>query len=440
MPFIVALLFATPVIAQDLPSYIPQDGLMAWWPFNGNANDESGNGNHGSNMGAVLTTDRFGASDSAYLFDGTSSFINVPSSASLESPTTQLTVLAWVNFSGMSLVGTSPFNPIFTKSDEGANAFMYRFSIADNAVGFFAGTNNWFSNAGTTQSLLTNQWYMLSVVFDGDSAYAYLNDSLVSTQAYITNITADTRPLQIGRDTPGVNEIFNGKIDDLAIWNRALTHEEITALFLNCTATSSVEVQNACNSYEWIDGNTYTESTQSATYTMQNAAGCDSVITLHLTVNNIDASVSINGNTLLAAQTEASYQWYNCDTQQPIEGATGQSFSANVSGNYSVEINNGGCSIVSECYSITVISIDEERDDLFLNVYPIPANDFITISNIKSGTTLRIHDMTGKSIYDSVNFKASMVSVNTGDFANGVYLITLDHQGEITHKKFIINR
>jgi len=59
----------------SLPSYIPENGLVGWWPFNGNANDESGNGNHGTVNGATLTSDRFQKINSAYAFDGIDDFI-----------------------------------------------------------------------------------------------------------------------------------------------------------------------------------------------------------------------------------------------------------------------------------------------------------------------------------------------------------------------------
>ena len=56
--------------AQNVPDYVPSDGLVAWWPFNGNANDESGNGNDGEINGATLTEDEYGNTNSAYYFDG----------------------------------------------------------------------------------------------------------------------------------------------------------------------------------------------------------------------------------------------------------------------------------------------------------------------------------------------------------------------------------
>ena len=66
---IVAILFASNVMTQNIPSYVPKDGLVGWWPFNGNANDESGNGNHGTVSGATLTADRNGNLNQSYFFN-----------------------------------------------------------------------------------------------------------------------------------------------------------------------------------------------------------------------------------------------------------------------------------------------------------------------------------------------------------------------------------
>jgi hypothetical protein len=66
----------------QIPSYVPTNGLVGYWPFNGNANDVSGNGNNGVVSGATLTTDRFGAANKAYSFNGSSNFISVSPSLS----------------------------------------------------------------------------------------------------------------------------------------------------------------------------------------------------------------------------------------------------------------------------------------------------------------------------------------------------------------------
>jgi hypothetical protein len=72
--FAVGLCLTANLMAQ-VPNYVPTNGLVGWWPFNGNANDESGNGNNGTVNGATLTTDRFGVANKAYSFDGVSNKI-----------------------------------------------------------------------------------------------------------------------------------------------------------------------------------------------------------------------------------------------------------------------------------------------------------------------------------------------------------------------------
>ena len=66
---------ATITMAQTIPSYVPTNGLVGWWPFNGNANDLSGNGNNGTVNGSTLTSDRFGMINKAYSFDGTNDLV-----------------------------------------------------------------------------------------------------------------------------------------------------------------------------------------------------------------------------------------------------------------------------------------------------------------------------------------------------------------------------
>ncbi len=102
LPF--ALLLSVSLAAQ-VPSYVPTDGLVAWYPFNGNANDESGNGNNGSVSGASITSDRNG-NQSAFHFNGNGNQVNIPYSSSL-SPTEEVSVAAWCRaetFEGKNLV------------------------------------------------------------------------------------------------------------------------------------------------------------------------------------------------------------------------------------------------------------------------------------------------------------------------------------------------
>ena len=78
----IVFIFTSNVFSQ-VPNYVPTTGLVGYWPFNGNANDESGNGNNGTVNGATLTTDRFGSANSAYSFNGNGNHIEIPNSPSL---------------------------------------------------------------------------------------------------------------------------------------------------------------------------------------------------------------------------------------------------------------------------------------------------------------------------------------------------------------------
>ena len=91
---LIALLSFSSFFSQ-VPSYVPTNGLVGWWPFNGNANDESGNGNNGTVNGATLTTDRFGNSNGAFSFNGVNSYISVQDSNTLHQNV--FTISSWVN-------------------------------------------------------------------------------------------------------------------------------------------------------------------------------------------------------------------------------------------------------------------------------------------------------------------------------------------------------
>lgn len=128
-----------------------------------------------------------------------------------------------------------------------------------------------------------------------------------------------------------------------------------------CAATSGTDVITACESYTWIDGVTYTSSNNTATDTLINAAGCDSIVTLDLTINPMPSNNVIqNGATLTADQFGPMYQWVNCDSAfAVIPGATNQSFTPMNTGNYALIVNLNGCVDTSACYLVDYTGMEE---------------------------------------------------------------------------------
>ena len=203
-------------------------GLIDNYQFDGSVQDVSGNGNHGAIVGPLAsTTDRFGASNSAYLFNGVSSYVAVPNSASLSSPTTALTQAAWVYQLGVSAVG-SPFNPILMKSASTENALMYRLYCGPSVLGVEYG--NWTNGRDTPVTLPLNTWHHVASTYDGQRIRQYVNGVQVDSAAFTYSMVADTRPLRIGADTPVLFEVFNGKLDDVRIYGRALSGAEVAEL------------------------------------------------------------------------------------------------------------------------------------------------------------------------------------------------------------------
>jgi len=201
--------------------------LIAYYPFNGNADDESGYGNHGTVMGPVLTSDRFGVDSSAYEFDGLSTYITVPNSPSLQSPTTELTQIAWINIYSWGSGGF--WGPVLMKSNSSANAFQYRLSVGTGGIN--TAINNWENAVNVFDTLNFNNWYMVASTLKNDTVKVYVNGVYKGEGTLTGPISLDTKPLEIGRDTPGSTEVFHGKIDDIRIYNRALSESEIDTIY-----------------------------------------------------------------------------------------------------------------------------------------------------------------------------------------------------------------
>ncbi len=189
-------------------------------------------------INAILTSDRFGAASSAFEFNGVFSYLRAPSTILLESPTYELTQTAWVYLYDWGINGNS-FVPIIMKSDSPDNAFQYRLALSPHTV--ITSVNNWLNTVWQTGfNLNLNEWYMITSVFKEDTVSTYINNEYVGFMVLTGPIMPDNKPLEIGRDVPGTTEYFYGKLDDIKIFNRALTYQEVKNLY-NFGSTTEIE-------------------------------------------------------------------------------------------------------------------------------------------------------------------------------------------------------
>ncbi|MFT6138242.1 MAG: hypothetical protein ACJA0U_001884 [Salibacteraceae bacterium] len=206
-------------------------------------------------------------------------------------------------------------------------------------------------------------------------------------------------------------------------------------IYKTCTS-ATIDTQTACGTYTWIDGNVYTASNNTATHTLSNTAGCDSTITLDLTVNAIpDATTTVLLETITATQAGASYIWVDCDNGNiPIPNETSQSFTPAVTGNYAVRIVLNGCTVTSACVAITIVGIDENEFYTSFLIYPNPTKSILNIDPEVNIETIVIMDVMGKTI------KTIVTPNNTIDVSfltKGIYFLQIQTDTILKSRKFI---
>ena len=210
------------------------DGLIAHYPFNGNANDASGNDHHGIASGATLTTDRFGNSDCAYTFDGVNDYIDLGNLGGYKSHTFTGWFLIKGNQNGYGALVSKLYNDLhFAKNSE--------IRIDQNRgdgyhISSQLGTGTTWEGTHIDVRVDSAVWHHFAYMYDENekSIKVYLDQELVDSIAVSGYSDVPTTPTYIGArpywNGPTVF-FFHGKIDDIRIYNRSLSTDEIDALF-----------------------------------------------------------------------------------------------------------------------------------------------------------------------------------------------------------------
>jgi len=183
----------------------------------------------------------------------------------------------------------------------------------------------------------------------------------------------------------------------------------------------------ACGSYVAASGN-YTW-TSSGIYmdTVPNTAGCDSIITVNLTINTADTSLTQAGNILVSNANGATYQWLDCTNgDAAISGEIAKIFTATANGNYAVEITQNGCIDTSACYAITSVGIQENAFGDRIRVFPNPITGKLSIDLGQQYTniTIKVKTVTGQVISNTKYASADKVILAI-DGAAGLYFVKI---------------
>ena len=363
-----SVVFSLGLFAQ-VPSYVPQYGLLSYYPFNGNPNDVSANAANLTNNNAVLTADRFGTANAAYSFNGINQNLINSTPNFTFNPSSSFTVSFWYNRNSTNANGVLIMN-----ATNAANNFIWLFQAG--ATNSQYGTNKQqFAWIWAQTTSTTSVWTHIVCVYNAGAMTLYKNNVQVATGTYThTNVTSANMPLYVGRGVGA--DYYNGKMDDIGIWNRALTTCEINDLYNSTntltTVTAGPDVVSCNNqaitlngtgavNYFWnqnVSNGVPFTPTISGNYLVTgfNANGCSQWDETNVTLGQLsinagqDLSVCSGDTVTLSASGAQSYTWNN-----PVNN--NQPFVVNQSGTYIATGVSGSCT---------------DTDTLQINVLPLP--------------------------------------------------------------------
>ena len=239
--FVVSMLSS---YAQNIPSYIPKDGLVGWWPFNGNANDESGNGNNGEVIDVILTSDRNNIPNSAYKFrenENSKGYIAIYKSIrDIDLFGNIFSISLWVKYDsasywGLSILSKGSNNLHFGFDDQGSSGKLN--TRKNIGIGFDYYDSKNTGGFGIYPDIVPKNGWNHIVCVKTKSGYNYY----VNKQKYFlqfnqfNQLQSDIKhPLIIGYGSGGGSSggYFRGSLDNLIIYNRELTDIEVERIFL----------------------------------------------------------------------------------------------------------------------------------------------------------------------------------------------------------------
>lgn len=386
------------------------------------------------------------AQQNALHFDGTDDYIQTTYPGVLGNA--PRTVEAWIKLP----TTTSGENLVTTWGSDNVNGGRFTVRI-NNVSGLYKlRIENKGGGINGTVTLSDGNWHHIAVTYDNSlstNKYKLYVDGSLDTQGDIstaTNTLSLTNMIIGRRINPSFGGFFNGSIDEVRVWDKALTLAEIQANinYQFCTAPANLVAYFKINEGTVNSNNTTVTSINSTagsyTGTLNNfvlngttsnfISGAPSLQT-----PNINNTVTVSGATLTATQTGATYQWVNCGNGSNIVGATAQSFTPSTAGNYSVIITLAGCTQTSSCQSVTlgvndIVAIPE------LTLSPNPTSGILKIKAKNEIEKVEITNVTGQTL---MNFQPNSANaeLNISQLKEGVYLVKVSSKQQSQVYKII---
>lgn len=461
---------------------ISENGLVAYYPLNGNAVDISGNGNDGTAYSVTPTTDRFNVANKAFSFNGTTSYINIGQKSTLKM-TDSVSISAWfyVNTIAPTYQNIiSDHTPNQTTYGPGKILRLSYDKIQFIIGGIYTSTVNPATYVEST--ILAAKWYHVVATYDRNQVKLYLNNVLVATKTYNQSITVNPNNLLIG-NSGYVNEYFNGKIDQLRIYNRAISENDVKALYeenenLEITAKGNttlckggsvvLSATKGLSAYTWSDGlkdiDSITVTKSGIYYVVVN--GKDTSNKINVIIENTDVSINnlasfintnekpitlsglpsggtfsgngVNGTSFNPKVAGLGTSWVSYTYQSPLGCTNNATYKVIV-----YDTLTSSCSVKDTLFiKSIVLGLDADKENT-IRIYPNPASTSLVIDNgdfsLMSGFKVEILNPTGQVVYTSPINQGNL-NINITTWAkNGIYLLRLfNPQNDVVETRKIV--
>jgi hypothetical protein len=423
---------------------------------------------------------------SALDLDGIDDKVRVLGAVDLVSGSQEISLACWA-----TLNNTAPGFPDFDgiagmRDDFSADFYLLQLS-ATQIEARFRNSNFQEFTIEHTGDFQLGVWQHFAFTYDGALLRLYINGSQVDSLPANGTLANSGGDLMIGHiDFQEFTFGMTGKIDEVGLWNKKLTVEEINCIIDTKISPASQGLQVYLDFNEGqpdgdntaitalIDqasGATTTISDVALTGTSSNftsginnyttvnstycgtafsfgsqiidapgvyydaflvAGACDSLVALNVSDNSPNVTVTENNNFLLANATGASYQWLNCTTNAPISGAVNQSFIPISNGDYAVIVTQNFCSDTSECYNFSTAGL-EFSDIGKINIYPNPAQSVfqIRLPIWIDQAEMSLLDFAGNQVYTTLISGNEFVFQRSNDIVSGIYLVIIRSKGSV---------
>jgi len=435
----------------------------------------------------------FAQNQSSLDFDGIDDKVRVIGAVDLVSGSSEVSLACWASLNNPA-PGFPDFDGILGfRNDFSADFYLLQLSATEIEARFRNSNNEEFTivHNGDFQG---NVWQHFALTYDGAFMRFYINGNQVDSLAANGTLANAGTDLSIGYlDYQAFTFGMTGKIDEVGLWNRKLSTEEINCFIDTKISLASQGLQvyldfndgqadgdntaipalidQASGSSTTISDMALTGSTSNFTsgvnnYTTINstycgtafsfgsqiidapgiyydaflvAGACDSLVALNVTDNSVDVSVTANNNYLLANAASGSYQWINCSTNAAISGAVNQAFIPSANGEYAVIVTQNFCSDTSDCINFTTAGFDNLIVQE-LQISPNPAQGYFQIGLPfwAVNAELSMFDLTGKKVHSKIFTGNQTAVVLSENVHKGLYFAVINYNGNRAFGKIVV--